>query len=130
MTDGATIKILHSGKNNPYLTKEIANKRGSHYDEWQVELSYAKKLVGILNQKSKTNIKALQHNEGYYWRMFIFESVAFVQPYLYISNNSEQAPVIKVNKYLSKDERLTNQNSLYVLFSKYFDDKWQAYKNA
>ena len=59
------------------------------------------------------------------WRLFIFDEIAYVQPYLYSKNNSEHAPVLKLSKsVISSEKKEENPSSLYKVFSNYFDFKW------
>lgn len=127
---GAMIKILHAGKTNPFLTAEIATDRGSNHDEWVQQVNHASKMAAILKNKDYADIEAFTHKEGFVWRLFIFEKAAYVQPYLYSSNNSEMAPVYKITKDLSTSNGVVNPKSLYITFSRYFDNKWSYYKKT
>ena len=122
----SSIKILHAGLESPYLTQAIAQRRGSNYDEWVADIEHAIKKVHILSKKGKGSISARQHKEAYIWRLFIFDNVAYVQPYLYDRKNSNKAPVLKFIKYF--DNNTIIDNSLYKLFEKYFDTKWEEYR--
>ena len=120
------IKILHASLDSPYLSHAIAQRRGSNYEEWVADIEHAIKKIDILSQKGTGIISARQHKEAYIWRLFIFDKVVYVQPYLYEKKNSQQAPVLQFSKYFKEDEE--NPNSLYKIFDKYFDTKWEEYR--
>src|SRR4029078_604174 len=83
------------------------------------------KIENLIERKEAT-LKSRQHKEGYMWRLFIFEEVAYVQPYLYSKNNSDHAPVLKLSRYTLSSEKKQEENlsSLYKVFLNYFDFKW------
>lgn len=122
LTHSKEIKILHAGRDNPYLSEKVAVQRKSSYHEWNTDLQYAENKVNVIKRNNQVNLESRKHQEGYYWRIFIFDDVAYVQPYLYKRKNSSQAPVYKLT---SNSEQKTNNNSLYHLFDKYFDTKWE-----
>ena len=128
---GTNIKILHTNINNPHLSKNIADKRGSFYEEWVADTNYAYIKTKIIHSTlteitDEISFESKLHNEGYIWRFFIFDDYAYVQPYLYKSNNSEQAPVYKISKYYtSSKHKSVNNNSLYIVFLKLFNLKWE-----
>jgi len=127
---GTNIKILHTNINNPNLSKNMAEKRGSSYEEWSADTNYAHVKTKIIHSSLTEITDAISfesklHNEGYIWRFFIFDDYAYIQPYLYESNNSEQAPVYKISKYYtSSKHKSVNTNSLYIVFLKLFNLKW------
>ena len=116
------IKILHAGSNNPYLSEKAAVQRKSSFQEWITDLRYAEKKVDVIKISNKANLESRQHLEGYYWRVFIFDDLAYIQPYFYKRKNFSKAPVYKLS---SGVEGKLNKNSLYHLFEKYFDNKWE-----
>ena len=129
LEEGTCVKILHTNTSNPNLSENIATIRNSNYDEWVADTEHAKKKTAIIksnfDKKKNITFESKIHNEGYIWRFFIFDDYVYVQPYLYKSNNSEQAPVYKISKYFtSSKNKSINKNSLYFVFSKLFDSKW------
>lgn len=129
---GTSIKILHTNTDSPWLSEDIANARDSNYDDWFVDTKHAEMKTHIIeshrsDDENNITFESKIHNEGYIWRLFIFDDLVYAQPYLYKSNNSEQAPVYKISKYFtsSKDKSINN-NSLYTVFSKFFDTKWES----
>lgn len=121
--EGAHIQILRASIDNPYLAERVAHARKSKYDEWRDDLDNAERKVQTLVRLAAPRLEARQHKEGYVWRMFIFDSVAYVQPYLFSRQNSENATVLKINRCLS-DSAEANALSLYGVFERYFDHKW------
>lgn len=117
----ADVKILHARMDSPYLSERVAHQRNSNYRGWLMELDHAVKKVAILGEQRQRRIEGRQHKEGYVWRLFLTDDTAYVQPYLYDRNNSEQAPVLKI---AHKSEGRELENSLYRVFSTYFDQKW------
>jgi hypothetical protein len=122
------VRILHASLESPYLSERIASERNSDYKEWKVDLDHATQKIENLVEKHEATLKSRQHKEGYVWRLFIFDEVAYVQPYLYSKNNSENAPVLKLSKLgtlgISFEKREENPSSLYKVFLNYFDFKW------
>jgi hypothetical protein len=116
------VKLLHAVDSSPYLSERVAYQRGSRFDVWQADLDHAVKKVEALGASSQKNIDARQHKEGYVWRLFIMDNYAYVQPYLFERDNSEQAPVLKISRLHENQE---NPNSLYHAFTTYFDQKWE-----
>jgi hypothetical protein len=121
----AEVKILHALHSSPYLSEKNAKQRGSRFDEWQAHLDHAKSILNALSNRADINLKSRQHCEAYTWRMFIFDDYAYIQPYLYAKDNSENAPVLKISRiFTTSDDAIVNPHSLYHVFSYYFDTKW------
>lgn len=117
---GATVKILHAGIQNRYLSRRVATERGSSYDEWISDIEYASKKLLNLRRRSTGVVQSRTHNEAYYWLMFIFDQTAYVQPYIYERSNTKKAPVLKLKLDLSND----GDASMYRVYERYFDLKW------
>lgn len=129
LKDNADVKVLHASQDNPYLSESQAINRKSDYNEWLTDLDHAAKKVDNLIKKNGPKLEGRQHTEGFVWRMFIFDNNAYIQPYLHKRNNSKQAPVIKLSRLLSNNDKIeTNENSLFIAFSNYFDLKWDEYR--
>jgi len=119
------VKLLHASLESPYLSERIAYERNSDYKEWKADLDHATQKIENLIERKEATLKSRQHKEGYMWRLFIFDEVGYVQPYLYSKNNSDHAPVLKLSRYaLSSEKKEENLSSLYKVFSNYFDFKW------
>jgi 8-oxo-dGTP pyrophosphatase MutT (NUDIX family) len=116
--DASSIRILHCGKNNPYITEKRALNRGRGViSEWHHEISsvdeYGKQLTEHLG---KEVFETRVHNEGYLWRLFIFDDIGFIQPYIYSSNNAHKAPVFKMSN---------SEGSVLATFEDFFEFKWE-----
>lgn len=121
-TDPASdVRILHARMDSPYLSERVAHQRGSNYRGWHNELDHAIKTVAVLTEQRQGRVVGRQHSEGYTWRLFLTDTHAYVQPYLYDKNNSELAPVLKIARTIDGTEI---KGSLYRVFSAYFDQKW------
>ena len=112
------IRILHCGKNNPYISEKRALKRGRGViAKWHHEISsvdeYGKQLTELMG---KEIFETRVHNEGYLWRLFLFDDVGFIQPYIYSSNNSHKAPVFKMGN---------SEGSVLATFEDFFEFKWE-----
>jgi hypothetical protein len=59
-----------------------------------------------------------EHYEPFLWRIFLFDDVAYVSAYLHPSDNDSKTVVYKLHK---------SENSLFVVFNKYFEYLWQKY---
>ncbi|PSR17038.1 hypothetical protein C8255_14635 [filamentous cyanobacterium CCP3] len=124
------IKILHASIDNPYLTERVSHERKSDFSEWKLDLEHAKRRLDSMSARSNGQLEGRLHKEGFFWRMFIFDDFAYVQPYTYARKNSERAPVLKLSRIYEnphRSEEEVNYNSLYRVFSKYFDVKWDEY---
>jgi hypothetical protein len=123
------VRVLHASLESPYLSERIAYERDSDYKEWKVDLDHATHKIENLMERKDSTLKSRQHKEGYMWRLFIFDEIAYVQPYLYSKSNSELAPVLKLSKFvLSSEKKEENTSSLYKVFLNYFDFKWDEYR--
>lgn len=119
LRSGATARVLHAGTTNPYLSRRIAVERGSSYEEWVSDIDYATRKLANLRNRSTGVVQSRTHNEAYYWLIFLFDNTAYVQPYIYDRGNTKMAPVLK----LENSTQVTEQ-SLYQVFDRYFDRKW------
>ncbi|WP_426992167.1 NUDIX domain-containing protein [Methylomonas sp. CM2] len=117
---GATVRILHAGLTNPSLSRRVAYERSSSYDEWISDIQYAINKLNNLKRRSIGVVQSRQHNESYYWLMFVFDHYAYVQPYLYERSNTNKSPVFK----FERDEKNDVSDSLYYIFDRYFEHKW------
>jgi hypothetical protein len=111
------IRILHSGEKNKYLTRRISLERDSNHQGWISDIRYAKEKIESLKNRSKGAVYSRTHQEAYYWTIFLFDEVAYVQPYIYLKSNTEKSPVLKI-------ARDSNEGSLYNLYDTYFERKW------
>ena len=112
-----SVRILHSGKGSPYLSEKKAKKRSpDKLVEWHDDLTYVQRVGENLSRNFNDVVEIRTHKEGYYWRLFLFDDVGYVQPYIYNSKNSVKAPVFKVEN---------SENSIYATFHAFFDNKWK-----
>lgn len=121
----ADIRILHAGLSNPYLGERSAVRRNSDYQEWQEDVAYAMAVGERLQARLGSRLQIRQHHEGYIWRLFIFDDIAYVQPYLHQRDNAGQAPVLKFVLRGDLSDVNANPNAMWYLFSNYFDLKWE-----
>lgn len=114
------IRILHSSVRTPYLSSKQASRRSKgKLEEWKLDLLSVEQSGKQLSNLYNSGIfETRAHHEGYYWRIFLFESHCYVQPYILKSNNSDYSPVIKFTK---------ERDSLYNTFRDYFENKWIEY---
>lgn len=117
---GSTVRILHAGLRNRYLSRRIALERGSSFDGWVSDIEYATKRLDNLRNRSVGVVQSRTHDEAYYWLIFLFDTTAYVQPYMHERGNTTRAPVLK----LALDNDPANQASLYRVFDRYFERKW------
>lgn len=116
-----SIRILHSSRQTPYLSSREASSRAKgKLEEWTQDLrsseQYGKQLENLYDEGV---FKSRAHHEGYYWRIFLFDEVCYVQPYVYKSDNSDRAPVFEIKK---------SESSIYNTFETFFNNKWREYK--
>jgi hypothetical protein len=121
----AQIKILHAGVNNPYLSERSALRRGADYREWREDIEYVGRVGDRLRGRLGSRLEIRQHLEGYLWRLFIFDDLAYLQPYTHSSDNAERAPVFKFSRFGDPAGSEENEKSLYHMLSGYFDVKWE-----
>jgi 8-oxo-dGTP pyrophosphatase MutT (NUDIX family) len=123
----ADIKILHAGTENPYLSERIALNRSSNYREWREDIGYAVRTGTRLQTRLGGRMELRMHSEGYVWRLFIFDDDAYMQPYLYSSENARRAPVLKFSRTALSGpvDASPNTNSIYHMLMTYFDLKWE-----
>ncbi|MCH8491282.1 MAG: NUDIX domain-containing protein [Oceanicaulis sp.] len=113
------IKILHASRGSPYLSKVMALQRGGDFSEWMIELSQVHAKAKVF---SGSGVECREHNEGFVWRLFIFDKVLFCQPYYYESGNGRMSPVYKFERQFLGDP---NPHSIYRAFRKFFELKWE-----
>lgn len=121
----AVVKILHAGVNNPYLSERSALTRGADYREWREDIEYVGRVGERLRGRLGPRIEIRQHKEGYIWRLFIFDDLVYMQPYLHSSDNAQKAPVFKFSRLSDLAGPDENNKSLYNMLSGYFDIKWE-----
>jgi 8-oxo-dGTP pyrophosphatase MutT (NUDIX family) len=124
----AKVRILKAGRDNPYLSQFAAERRGKNYQVWLDDIASAESKLHTLERMHRTSDQVVQfrnHREGYLWRYWIFDDVAYVQPYLFATDNAEQAPVFTLRRAFGED---SNPQSLYHVFSAHFDQKWLEYR--
>ena len=129
LQERAVLRVLHAGKESPYLSRRAAAERGSNYNRWQDDLRNAERKLATLSKEREQTVQSRQHTEGYVWQLFIFDDFAFVQPYLSPKSNSRSAPVLKFARFLLSSEkveggRVENRQSMYHAFARFFDLKW------
>ena len=114
------IRILHSSVRTSYLSAKQAVKRAKgKLEEWKLDLISVEQSGKQLSKLYNSGVfETRAHHEGYYWRFFLFENHCYVQPYIFKSDNSEHAPVIKIKK---------EEGSLYSTFENFFENKWKEY---
>jgi hypothetical protein len=119
------IKILHAGMRSPYLSERIALNRGSDYREWGQDIQYTTIVGDRLTAKLGSRLELRQHREGYFWRLFIFDDHAYLQPYLYPRDNARRAPVLRFSRLRANAGGAQNPDSLYHMLTTFFDFKWE-----
>src|ERR1051325_6117354 len=112
---GAEIRILRASEKSPFLSKERADNGGYNFKHWVESTRRLSEEIDLLGD-SKAKIEDRTHEEPYLWRIFIFDDVAYVSPYLYAHENHRRAIVYKL-----KD----GPDSLYAVFRNYFDYVWK-----
>lgn len=116
-----SIKILHASKQSHYFSKNRVLKRGT-------DLDY---VIGIIEEFKEqlvpkgAKFAARQHSECPFWRIFIFDNTAYVQPYLYYRLNEDRAPVFKLTRRLLSLAQNSETKLLYEAFLSYFDKIWE-----
>jgi 8-oxo-dGTP pyrophosphatase MutT (NUDIX family) len=118
----AQVRILHADISSAYLSERVAAERGSDLAQWRDDLRNAFNKATTLRMNSERRVQTRQHQEGFVWRLFIFDDTAFAQPYLFPSGNSDKAPVLRFDR-LGNDGS-ANERSLYKTFAKYFELTW------
>lgn len=115
------LRILHASKASPYLRPSAARARGSSYGDWQIELNY---MIKATPKVIDSGGKVRQHGEPFLWRLFIFDDLCFVQPYVADKNNGKIARILSFSRTQRKDGNTANEMSLYKIFEKYFLAIW------
>ncbi|MCY7288424.1 MAG: hypothetical protein LH624_09300 [Cryobacterium sp.] len=78
LRDGAAVRILHARTSNRYLSERTARERGSSLLAWRDDLDNAARKVRTLQKATEQRVEARQHDEGFVWRIFLFDDVAYV----------------------------------------------------
>jgi len=112
------IKVLRASPVSPFLSELRAKFRNTPLEQWQGDVQRLSDALRLLKNAYGVKIQIRVHSEPYLWRIFIFDDVAYVSAYLYPRDNDSQAVVYRIQK---------GNNSLYFVFSKYFDYLWVKY---
>lgn len=118
---GSQIKVLRASEESPFLSKERAKFRSTPVERWREDVRRLSKEIDILKDVYHVKIEEREHKEPYLWRIFIFDDTAYVSAYLHQSDNDLKTVVYKLKK---------GDNSLFSVFSKYFDFMWLKYETT
>lgn len=113
------IKILRASAKSPFFSEARAKHLGKDPKRWSKYIGDLAAEVGFLKNESKAQIEERQHHEPFLWRIFVFDKVAYVSAYSKLTNNDSEATVYKLAE--------EGEDSLYFVFSKYFDYLWRKY---
>jgi 8-oxo-dGTP pyrophosphatase MutT (NUDIX family) len=117
-----SFRLLYVDENSDYVNDSRAAERGSNIDRWKADLRRAREQLQLLKRRVGAKLDYRQHSEPFLWRLFIFDEVAYIQPYLYDRQNSERAPVLKtIRRHRREGDQLP---SLFKLVDRYFDTIW------
>lgn len=126
LDDQRRVRVLHASPDSPYLSGRRALERGSDHEEWEDDIRNAQRTLTRLQSRSEGRIEGRQHQEPFLWRIFLFDEVAFIQPYLFDRRNNEQAPVLEIARRHPTGTPLPT--SLYGVFSNYLDLMWEKWR--
>jgi 8-oxo-dGTP pyrophosphatase MutT (NUDIX family) len=119
------VQILHAGVTNPYVSESSALRRGADYREWREDIEYVRTHGDRLRARLGSRLEIREHLEGYLWRLFIFDDLAYLQPYSHRSDNAQKAPVFKFSRLSGPTGGSVDLDSLYHMFAQFFDLKWE-----
>jgi len=115
---GTRIRILRASEESPFLSEPRARLRGTPVERWHEDLRRLRSEISFLRDVYHIQVEERLHAEPYLWRIFIFDDVAYVSAYLHPRDNDSKTVVYKVQD---------GDNSLFNVFSKYFDYLWKKY---
>lgn len=115
---GTQIRVLRASEESPFLSKDRAKFRETPVERWREDLRRLAREINILKDVYHVKVEEREHREPYLWRIFLFDDIAYVSAYLHQSDNDRKTVVYKLHK---------GENSLFVVFSKYFDYLWLKY---
>ncbi|WP_420629629.1 hypothetical protein [Candidatus Leptofilum sp.] len=118
-SSGTSIRVLRAAPNSPFLSEERAKFRNTPVKRWGEDIRRLDKQIELLKDTYDYNIEGREHSEPYLWRIFIFDDIAYVSGYLHTSDNDKHAFVYKLEE---------GPDSLYMVFSKYFEYLWVKYE--
>ncbi len=119
VTSGTSIQILRASERSPFLSERRAKLRNTtSVQEWRENIRRLEKSIELLRKDYGSYIEDRKHSEPYLWRIFIFDNIAYVSCYLHSRDNDKHAFVHKF---------VNSSNSMYGIFSKYFDYLWTKY---
>src|SRR5207245_7818712 len=97
----ARMKIMHASDTSPYLSPKAAGcrKGDATRNKWLASIQHARKQLALLRDTYGERIEVREHEEPFVWRLFLIDSTAYIQPYLFRSNNSDVANVLKVVRH-------------------------------
>lgn len=112
---GLAVRILHIDPDSPHVSAERARELGRDHATWNSNIENVMANIREAMGKHPT-AKVLPHGEPFIWRLFIFDETVFVSGYIYDTKNDRQAPVFQITP---------GENSLFAVFTKYFEHLWQ-----
>lgn len=132
LTPNASIRIMHASASSPYLSPAVARRRSSKdssakWLKWRDDIQHAKAQLAALRRRYGDQVKVREHEEPFVWRLFLMDDIAFIQPYLFESNNSEKANVLRVVQHRMRPGTEGDSQSLYETVSRYFEAMWDKY---
>ena len=117
----AVIRVLRASEDSPFLSEERAKNRKTPVEQWKEDIRRLEKSLQLLKNSYNVKFEEREHSEPFLWRIFIFDNIAYVSAYLYPRANDTHAVVYRIQK---------DENSLFSIFSKYFDYLWLKYDPA
>jgi hypothetical protein len=113
------IKILRASTKSPFFSEARAKRLGKDPERWSRYIRDLAAEISLLKKESKAQIEEREHLEPFLWRIFIFGKIAYVSVYRKLTNNDSETTVYKLQE--------EGEDSLYFVFSKYFDYLWLKY---
>lgn len=110
------IRILRASAESPFFSEARAKELSKDHKRWSELIQQLAREIDYLKEKSKAQIEDREHREPFLWRIFIFDTIAYVSVYRQVTNNDSEATVYKLTE--------EGEDSLYFVFSKYFEYLW------
>lgn len=110
-----SIKVLYASSKSPHLSQGRAKLLGKKHLEWQKNIQHLGDSLTVLRDNYSINIDVRQHCEPFFWKIYVFDDVAYFSPYFFSTKNNDVAPVYKYK---------FGECSLYKVLNEYFDNLW------
>lgn len=110
------IRILHTDENSPLFNKDRLLSLGKDPEDILTTVRQVSKSLKKLETDSSSSIRHRVHHLPFIWRLYAFDTKAYLMPYYSEKDATKISPVLVLNK---------NPKSMYNTYIEWFDSLWE-----